>query len=259
MYKKEYQASELAREMMVFLDCPSRCFGPMEDGSQLILAYKESLTESKKGGFFPVLVKVEEILWECLLMNSDEEQESGIPLKGIRAYRKKLTEQASLPMGEVLLARQIALRKQESMEDELDWKYDIIGQIGDGVEVNHFTSYWNCQTGMTDEVILAEIPVRNPWEIFAWLPMGGWNACPEPLEMMAVARYWFLEYGAVAAAITHDELEFRLDKPVPAKRAVILAEEQYGFCPDCIIRNVGSVGKLADTLARSRVWYFCWS
>ena len=28
-------------------------------------------------------------------------------------------------------------------------------------------------------LVLAEIPVSRPWEIFAWLPFGGWNECPD--------------------------------------------------------------------------------
>ena len=26
---------------------------------------------------------------------------------------------------------------------------------------------------------MAKIPVKNPWEIFAYLPFGNWNECPE--------------------------------------------------------------------------------
>ena len=44
---------------------------------------------------------------------------------------------------------------------------------------------------MTYPLILAKIPVKNPWEIFAYLPFGGWNECPNTPELMAVAKYWF--------------------------------------------------------------------
>ena len=34
-----------------------------------------------------------------------------------------------------------------------------------------FSSYWNSDNNMTYPLILAKIPVKNPWEIFAYLPL----------------------------------------------------------------------------------------
>ena len=52
---------------------------------------------------------------------------------------------------------------------------------------------------MTCPLILAKIPVKSPWEIFAYLPFGNWNECPDTPELMAVAKYWFEQHGAVPA------------------------------------------------------------
>ena len=68
---------------------------------------------------------------------------------------------------------------------------------------------------MTYPLILAKIPVKNPWEIFAYLPFGNWNDCPNTPELMAAAKYWFEQYGAVPAAMSHDELEFLLPGSCP--------------------------------------------
>ena len=87
---------------------------------------------------------------------------------------------------------------------------------------------------MTYPLILAKIPVKNPWEIFAYLPFGGWNECPNTPELMAVAKYWFEQHGAVPAAMSHDELEFLLLAPVSEEKAMDAAVELYGFCPDVI-------------------------
>ena len=113
---------------------------------------------------------------------------------------------------------------------------------------------------MTDPLILAKIPVKNPWEIFAYLPFGGWNECPDTQSLMAVAKYWFEQYGAVPAAMTHDELEFLLPAPVSQEKAMDVAVEQYGFCPDVIDQGPedATVGALADVLRQSTVWYFWW-
>lgn len=41
-------------------------------------------------------------------------------------------------------------------------------------------------------------------------------------------------------------------------RAMELAVEQYGFCPDLNQNEDGSIGALAGTLRRSTIWYFWW-
>jgi len=77
---------------------------------------------------------------------------------------------------------------------------------------------------------------------------------------MAVAKYWFEQHGAVPAAMTHDELEFLLPVPVSKEKAMELAAEQYGFCPDIVDQEQDdpTVGNLADVLWQSTVWYFWW-
>ena len=110
---------------------------------------------------------------------------------------------------------------------------------------------------MTYPLILAKIPVKNPWEIFAYLPFGKWNECPDTLELMAAAKYWFEKYGAVPAVMSHDELEFNLPEPAGKEDVMELAAEQYGFCPD-MDQNFEQIGALADTLWQSTVWYFWW-
>ena len=79
------------------------------------------------------------------------------------------------------------------------------------------------RTGRTDYILLAEIPVKEPWQAMAWLPMGGWNNCPTPFAMMMTARRWYEEYGAWPAAVSHDILEFAVEQPVPRERCLELA------------------------------------
>ena len=100
--------------------------------------------------------------------------------------------------------------------------------------------------------------MKNPWEIFAYLPFGNWNECPDTPELTAAAKYWFEQYGAVPAAMSHDELEFLLPVPVPQEKAMDVAVELYGFCPDLDQNEDGSIGSLADALWQSTVWYFWW-
>lgn len=173
----------------------------------------------------------------------------------VEQYRRKMLA-APVRDGKALLEELTAQRKAEAGEDDLDWE-EILGEMGSGYANDRFASYWDSDTDRTCPLILAKIPVKNPWEVFAWLPFGNWNECPDTPELMATAKYWFEQYGAVPAVLSHDELEFALPAPVPEEKAMELAEEQYGLCPD-MDQNFEEVGSLADTLRQSTVWYFWW-
>ena len=180
-------------------------------------------------------------------------------LKTVTEYRKKILS-APVKDGKAVLEELTGQRKEEAEDDDMDWDEEILGEMEGGYENNRFSCYWDSDTDMTHPLILAKIPVKNPWEIFAYLPFGNWNDCPDTPELMAAAKYWFEQYGAVPAAMSHDELEFLLPAPVPKEKAMDAAVELYGFCPDIVDQEPedATVGALADVLRQSTVWYFWW-
>ena len=257
------EPSELAEALMEYLDCECTYFPSMADDDPIMSAYSYAKRESVKEGFVPVLIKADdETLLECLVMNADPENDADFyefDLKTVAEYRKKMLA-SPVKDGREVLEELIDQRKEEAEDDEMDWDEEILGEIEGGYENRRFASYWNSDNNMTYPLILAKIPVKNPWEIFAYLPFGGWNECPDTPELMAVSKYWFEQYGAVPAAMSHDELEFLLPAPVPEEKAMDAAVELYGFCPDVIDQGPedATVGALADVLRQSTVWYFWW-
>ena len=258
------EPSDLALAMMEYLDCECTYFPSMADDDPIMAAYSYAKRDSAHEGFVPVLIKADdEILWECLIMNSDPdsdgEDDYAFDSDKVEEYRKK-TLAAPIKDGKAVLEDLIDQRKEEAGDDDMDWEKEILGDIEGGYDNCRFSSYWNNDTEMTYPLILAKIPVKNPWEIFAYLPFGGWNECPDTPELMAVAKYWARQYGAIPAAISHDELEFLLPTPVPEEKAMDTAVEQYGFCPDVVNQGPeeATVGTLADVLQQSTVWYFWW-
>ena len=258
------EPSDLAEAMMEYLDCECTYFPSMTDDDPIMSAYNYAKRESVKEGFVPVLIKADdETLWECLIMNSDPESEGeddyAFDPDKVAEYRKKMLS-APVKNSKAVLEEMIGQRKEEAEDDDMDWNEEILGEMEGGYDNRRFSSYWNSDNNMTYPLILAKIPVKNPWEIFAYLPFGGWNECPNTPELMAVAKYWFEQHGAVPAAMSHDELEFLLPAPVPEEKAMDAAVELYGFCPDVIDQGPedATVGALADVLRQSTVWYFWW-
>ena len=250
--------SETAEALMAYLDCECTYFPSMADDDPIMCAYEHARKNAAHEGFVPMLIAVDETLWECLMLNSDPAHEGdddhAFDPDAVAAYRQSQLA-APLPDGRMVLEDGLAERRAEAEDDSMDWDTEVVGSMEGGFNNHRFSGYWNSSTGMTHPVILARIPVRHPWEVFAHLPFGNWNNCPDTPQLMAVARYWFEKFGAVPAVMTHDELDFALPKPIGREHAVQTALEQYAFCPD-MDQNHESVGALADTLRQSKIWYF---
>lgn len=254
---------KVAQAIMEYLDCECTYFPSMADDDPIMSAYSYAQRLGVREGFVPVLIKADdETLLECLVMNADPENDADFyefDLKTVMEYRKKMLS-APVKDGKAVLEELTGQRKEEAEDDDMDWEEEVLGEMEGGYDNDRFSCYWDSDSHMTYPLILAKIPVKNPWEIFAYLPFGNWNECPDTPELMAVAKYWFEQHGAVPAAMTHDELEFLLPVPVSKEKAMELAAEQYGFCPDIVDQEQDdpTVGNLADVLWQSTVWYFWW-
>ena len=262
--ESEYAApSRLAGAFMSYLGCECEYFPPMSNNEPVMAAYSYACRLAPREGFVPMLIAVDETLWECLILNSDPDndfgEDCGFDPGAVADYRKRQLSQP-VPDGKTILSKLISDRREEAGEDDIDWNGEIIGEMKGGEANNRLSALWDYSTKKTCPLILAKIPVKKPWEVFAYLPFGNWNDCPDTPSLMAAAKHWYEQYGAVPAVMTHDELELVLAKPVSREQSMELAIEQYGFCPDIIDwgREDATVGCLADTLRQSTVWYFWW-
>lgn len=244
--------SEAARTIIEYLGCPYEYFPAGSSESSVIAAYKEA-REKSGGEYIPVIVSASDVLTECI-------EGWGENVGELRAYREKLLSEP-LADGGKWLAENIA-EVRSGMGDKFDTT--VIGEYTDDeFNVNDrlvgFLGFdFKSDTRPVNECVLAKIPVRNPWEIFAWLPFGGWNECPTPDIMMAVGKHWYERYGAVPATISHSILEFTAPPVSDRKAALDLALEHLAFCSDCIFQGDLTVGRRADCLSKSSLWYFWW-
>lgn len=254
----------LAQALMRFLDCPCRFFEPMADDDPLMAAYNEALERGKSEGFTPVIMAVDDTLMESLVGNAvgwdDMPADFMVNMDTVRAYRKEVLSKEP-PDGAEVLERLFALQREAVEEGGFDCGFDRPMPEPAQPEEDRFYGYWDfARTRKTHPVVLAEIPTAKPWEIFAWLPFGGWNECPNTPELMAAVKLWHERYGAVPAVLSCDTLDIALPRPVPAEDAMGAAKEHFGLCPDVIISaSEGTdAGTIAAALACSKCWFFWW-
>ena len=257
--KEDERPNDVALAIMQYLncgraDCSCEYFPPMADDDPIIAAYSYAVRCSPRDGYVPVLIVPSDTLWEILTMNTEAEkggcEDYDFDADAVVQYREKILSQ-SIGNGKAILAERLGERfEQNRMETSNDEEHSA----------NRFISYWNYETKKTHPLILAKIPVKNPWEVFAYLPFGGWNDCPDTAALMAVSKYWHEQHDAVPAVLTYDTLEYSVPAPVAKESARELAAEQYAFCADIIEQGAPSmtVGKLAADLKNSNIWYFWW-
>lgn len=108
-------------------------------------------------------------------------------------------------------------------------------------------------------LLLLRLPTATPWEAPAWIPMGGFNDCPNPEEQIAVFRHWYYTYGAIPATASESEWELHVPSPITDRETVKkVAREQMGFCPDLALQVMDGPEGVKRNLPHSTVWYFWW-
>lgn len=246
MILNDEEPDDTAKSLMEFLDCPCEYFPPMNDDDPVTSAYSYLSRLGVREGYIPVIICVNDVLLETLIENTESESESDTPfdIEKVRQYRKDYLSKTLLNAEEIFNISDIKTNKVQADNSEIESN-------------NRFYSFWNQETKMTNPVIIAKVPVKNPWEIFAYIPCGSWNECPDTLILMSISKYYYDKFKAVPALISHDTLEFLLPAPVQEESVIKTALEHYFFCPD-IEQNGESIEKYENMLLNSIVWFFWW-
>ncbi len=230
--------------IMETVGCPCKVFELTDNMEEEVLkAYCEALERGKKEGFTPVILADDEDLnlWFDNVQDYSKEEELAKEL----GNGKEILEERFKEYTEDISEDWINEVSNENWADEFD---------GDG-SINEFTFL------DVKEIVLFEVPTKNPWEVIAWFPMGGWNECPWVDDMMAISHYWYEKYHAFPAVITRDVLQYFVENPVDnEEEALELAKEHYAFCTDRLDQGTasGTINEVADSLIDSKVWFFWW-
>lgn len=245
--KAELSYNKTTLKIMKRIGCPCEVLPCHELSAEEIMdSYHKAMETAGRDGY-PVLVPSDDIYLEQFEIMKEDGYD-----------REKLLSE-NLPDGKTFLDK----RYRETLEDlaesgEDTSQYEEIFQPGDEVdEYEALRSFGN----EYEEYILFRIPVDEPWKIPAYVPFEIWNADLEIDKILSVCRYWHKKYGAVPAVISHDTMEFLVEKNVPTEKDTWdLAREHAAFCEDRLDQctGTGTLGELADSIRKSSAWYFWW-
>ncbi len=236
---------EVTEKLIQYLGAPHEVFAPAKNDGAIMEAWRAARLEGCAGGYTPLLIAPDETLLEHLSLDFE--------------YDGQFSPGAAASLREQRLKEAAVLDPADFFEQ---FPKPEPGPIeGDNI-LAHFSSHWDYENNQSHELLMARIPTRNPWELAAWLPMGGFNDCPAPEIQAAVMKLWHEKYGAEPALVTSWAWEFTLPRPLSDKNeALALAFQHYAFCRERVDdygRGEYRLGNLADSLMKSAVWHFSW-
>lgn len=235
-YKKE------TKQFLEHLHCECSVFLKNSRISEIQEAYRKAVKLGKLEGFTPLFIVPSALLLEEIFNHREVEKVNLSQIQDGRTILAKLWNESTEELEEDIIFQ----TNMEAIPDET---------------INNVLTWEVKDERLVEEVILAKIPTKHPWEIFSSLPFGGWNECPEPKEMMAVSKYWYEMFGAVPAVMSSDSLEFYLEHPIcQREEANLLAKEHFAFCEDRVFQCTasGTLMELANCILGSAVWWFWW-
>ena len=211
--------------------------------------YLATYKDGKEKGYIPVFLTVDDYLLKTFKITMTNENADSM----IDLFNKNLEKAKNI--NPIELFNKFIEQSMDKYFTEDDYKFD------DSNKNNlKFLTIFNNEGNLKDNVILVKVPTTKPYEVLAYFGMGGYNACPFPAEQVAVAKYWYEKYGAVPAAITYDEIEFYVERPVLTfEEAKKLAIEQYAFCYGLLWECYDTLDELASAIYKNVHWYFWWS
>lgn len=124
-------------------------------------------------------------------------------------------------------------------------------------EIDSYEAY-NDLYVLSDNIYLAMIPSEHPYDVFAYIPMGNFNECPNNHELLAVFRHWYEEYGVIPAIITRDSVHVALSKTLSDDEIEQLAEEILLLNMETQNFAYSTKEDLVKGLKHSKYWMFWW-
>ena len=249
--------TENIKKLQELLDCEVIPVAPNTEPKQLVETYLNLWKQGKEQKFTPVIVTADDILLEKFEIDLEDE-DLDFTKEGMKTYREKILAEAQKLNGADFYKEEKKELLGEVSADEIQWEAPEDEEL-------MFSAYLDIdyddesKSTIKEDVVIVKLLTEKSYEAFAWLPMGGFNDCPLPAEMTAMAKYWHEKHGAELATITYDTAEFYLNQPVSDKEALVeLAIEQYLFDVDIVEQGVGDVESLVETLYQNKQWYFWW-
>ena len=239
------ETDNTAQKIADLINCDYQALNDSLDSESVMRIYVSEIANGQENGYVPlIVVSDKQILdmFECYYSND----------KNFANDRERLLA-TEVENGKEFLKERFKnyIAAHQSTQADID----IYGHHLEKCVTS--TTFLN--TNKHSKLLLFRIPTDVAWKVFAWIPFGGWDECPDTECVISVCKYWYEKYKAIPAVISGNEIQMYIPSPpTNADLALEIAEEQFAFCNDIVYQGVGSIKALASTILNSNVWYFWW-
>ena len=223
--------------------------------------YLQLREQGKCEGFTPVIVTLDDLILDEITEGLENAGVQTVP--ELVQHIMEVSQAVDVPAFFAHIAQELpaetAKKAQHisTVDDYFAPGFSASPREGDIAAIDFISPF---QAGSDNPVIIIKLPTTAPYEALAYLCMGGWNDCPEPAIQVAVSRYWYEKYGAVPAAISHDTVEYYVERPpqTDADAKAVAVELFYFSHGDAVYQGSETFEALANQVYGSRQWYVWW-
>ncbi len=255
-------------DLLELMDCkfiPAIYSGDKEkDNEANTKLYLQLLKEGEAQGFCPVLVdkEIKHYIYEAKYGFTDSKED-------YPKITKRLIDLANDNCFSVWMGRLIYNYYLDCDEFEEDVKNDLemlippdskeysskfVNATEKSFMIGDDNSY-KPYTFTYEDHVFALIPAENPWEVLAWIPMGGFNWCPDEIHQVALAKALYEKYGARIMYISFSSLEYYVPTAL-VKRNDVEEVSKILIAADNDVYEDYEVA--ADRIIGSHIWHLWW-
>ena len=245
-----------AERLIEYADCHYKLIPAGTEIDLINRKYLYSLHYGKEWDYSTVLIPVSEELAETLCLDANGRQMASDVLRTMRKNALADCERISgTDELENVYVRKTAVMGSKGISiDEFEHNR------AKGASITCFSSF--TRNGVTTkDILIVQVPVSEPWKVFAWFPVGGINGAPSNEDLMAASKHWYELCGAVPAVLGYSVVEYFVPNGRPSyETSLRIAREQFALCHERVLRLTHShtLSELVDTLMKSCVWYLGW-
>lgn len=240
----ENQVGKATKRIVRNFSCRYNIFRQYLPSEFLERAYRISYGIGRQSGFWPFIISI----------NEDTSRMQPEELDGDSDF---FTIDCS-DNGRALLKERF---KEAFMELDISPE-EFIGKRTLGESRRNFTSFVDVKNHLNADLLLLEVPVKNPWEMIGWLDIdaGNFESTIYCDELTSICKYWYKKYQAVPAVYNGTELEFYAPAKLNGQDSLEAAKEHFAFSQWILWcgRTYRTLWTYAAGIEDSTIWYFFW-
>jgi len=213
--------SDMALKYSLLMDCKTEKVKEDFTAESVRGQYLRACNEGKNRGFTPVFIPTFSYAFFDVIKEGRKRLGKDADAKAIVAEAVQRYLRAEVADGETVFEE--SFQNAKNQIDAERWEH----LANDKTENADFL--YDLDDFLSTDSILVKIPVKNPWDVFAYFA-AFFNTDPERVQKWrGVAKYWYEKYGALPCYLDTEDVVFYIRKPIPQEALNAVAKQVFSL------------------------------